>query len=490
LIGGGGIDIASYAGSSAGVTVDLRLTTAQVSAGDASGDILVGIRNIIGSSFNDVLIGTSSASVLNGGAGDDTLFASSSDTLIGGGGSDTVSYAIAQIGNPIFSVNVNLSNGTDSLGETLTGISNVIGSSGGDLLIGNASANILNGGAGGDMLVGGGGADTIIGGGGVDMASYETSTSGVTVDLRLTTAQISGGDANGDILSGITNLRGSAFDDILSGDANANYIDGSVGGVDTVSYARSTAGVTVDLRLNGPQVSGGDGSGDTLFHISNIVGSALSDTLSGDGNSNFLDGGVGNDLILAGAGNDTIIGGDGNDVIVGQAGADAMDGGIGVNALSYYDSALGVTINMYTGTSNGGDGTGDVFQNFQIVHGSNYGDDTIFGNGLDNTLYGWGGNDTLIGGSGNDTLIGGDGNDTFVFASGSGKDTITDFQSGLGNGDVIEFDKISGFANYGQVMATAAQFGPDVMIAIGTNDSIMLHNIMISTLVADDFIFL
>src|SRR5437773_2191969 len=76
--------------SAAGVTVNLVSTAAQVSGGDAGGDVLLNIENVIGSAFDDVLTGNALANVLTGGAGNDTLNGGSgADTLIGGSGNDT-----------------------------------------------------------------------------------------------------------------------------------------------------------------------------------------------------------------------------------------------------------------------------------------------------------------------------------------------------------------------------------------------------------------
>ncbi len=95
LDGGAGTDTVSYATSAAGVTVNLALTTAQVSAGDAAGDILSNFENLTGSAFDDVLTGDASLNVLTGGAGDDVLEGGAgADTLDGGSGSDTASYAV------------------------------------------------------------------------------------------------------------------------------------------------------------------------------------------------------------------------------------------------------------------------------------------------------------------------------------------------------------------------------------------------------------
>ena len=51
--------------------MDLSAGTGQ--GGDAQGDALSSIENVIGSNFDDVLTGDTSDNVLDGGAGDDAL---------------------------------------------------------------------------------------------------------------------------------------------------------------------------------------------------------------------------------------------------------------------------------------------------------------------------------------------------------------------------------------------------------------------------------
>ncbi len=93
LNGGEGFDTASYAGSDAGVTVNLLADTA--SGGHAAGDNLNDVENVSGSSFNDVLSGNGSANVLNGGAGDDVLFGDAgNDRLEGGVGADALNGGV------------------------------------------------------------------------------------------------------------------------------------------------------------------------------------------------------------------------------------------------------------------------------------------------------------------------------------------------------------------------------------------------------------
>jgi Ca2+-binding RTX toxin-like protein len=109
-------------------------------------------------------------------------------------------------------------------------------------ITGNTAANVLNGGAGTDTLLGGGGNDTIAGGSegdalngeaGIDTLDYSTSGAAVTVSLATNSA--SGGDAQGDTISGFENLVGSGFNDTLTGDGNANSLGGGT------ATTRSTA---------------------------------------------------------------------------------------------------------------------------------------------------------------------------------------------------------------------------------------------------------
>jgi Ca2+-binding RTX toxin-like protein len=64
LIGGVGIDTASYAGSAAGVSVNLA--TGAMSGGDAAGDTLSGLEQVLGSGFADTLTGNALANTLWG----------------------------------------------------------------------------------------------------------------------------------------------------------------------------------------------------------------------------------------------------------------------------------------------------------------------------------------------------------------------------------------------------------------------------------------
>ncbi len=250
------------------------------------------------------------------------------DSFTGSAGKDWVSYAGLTAG-----VTIDLSATT-----LLTGINNLIGSAHDDILTGNIANNILRGGEG---------ADTIEGGGGEDTASYRNAGGGVRVDLTLTEAQedFDGDAANqneavGDIITNIENIEGSAHNDLLTGDGNANKLAGGAG----------------DDRL-----FGGEGN----------------DELNGDAGSDYLNGGAGNDELNGDAGDDYLYGGDGNDILNGGEGNDYLNGGEGNDEL------------------NGG--AGDDY-----LYGGD-GNDSLYGGEGNDELNGGEGDDRLEGGGGADT---------------------------------------------------------------------------------------
>ncbi|MBI3350386.1 MAG: RTX toxin [Burkholderiales bacterium] len=466
LVGGAGTDTAVYSGSSAGVVIDLAAGTGK--GGEAEGDTLTQVENVIGSDHDDTLRGDAGANVLQAGAGDDLLEGrGGADVLQGGAGNDTATYANSAAG-----VNVSLGTGQgsggDATGDRLQDIENLTGSGFNDLLIGDASDNKLDGGAGDDELEGGEGADALTGGEGKDTASYVDAQTAVVVSLA--TPSLNTGEARGDTFSSIENLAGSENDDTLIGDgfdnllignpgndnlqggagddtlvggAGADVIDGGDGNY-TASYADSNEGVKVDLAGTTPG-AGGDAAGDTLVNIENLTGSRFSDRLVGDAGNNVLDGGRGNDVLIGGAGADTLIGGDGSDTA------------------DYSTATVAVQINLTSGVVTGGDATGDSFQSIENLTGGS-GDDQLTGEASANTLIGGAGNDTLVGLAGNDKLDGGDGDD--LLDGGSGADQLTggastdtatyalssqgvqvNLTTGLGRGGDAEGDRLSGIEN-------------------------------------------
>ncbi|MDB5658124.1 MAG: hypothetical protein JWS10_739 [Cypionkella sp.] len=91
--GGGGSDFAIYGGT-AGVTVNLSLSTVRVTAEGT--DTLINMENIIAGSGNDQLTGNTLANIFIAGAGSDILTGGGgNDTLTGGTGADSFVFSSA-----------------------------------------------------------------------------------------------------------------------------------------------------------------------------------------------------------------------------------------------------------------------------------------------------------------------------------------------------------------------------------------------------------
>ncbi|HZF70559.1 M10 family metallopeptidase, partial [Sulfuricurvum sp.] len=282
-----------------------------------------------------------------------------------------------------------------------SGADTLIGNNINNTLIGNAGNDTLYGGDGDDTLNGGSGDDTMDGGTGIDTVSYASSTTGVTVNLGLTTVQNTVGSGI-DTLLNIENLIGSSYNDILSGDSYNNIIDAGLGndivngggGIDTLSYATATAGVTVYLSASSAQNTGGSGI-DTIKNFENITGSNYDDVLVGNVSGNVINGLAGNDFVYAGT----------------SSASDTYDGGAGIDTISYLNATAGVTVYLSTTKAQNTGGSGiDTLIGFENITGSNY-DDVLVGNVSGNVINGLAGNDIIYGGVGFDLLSGGSGND-------------------------------------------------------------------------------
>ncbi|MEL0211795.1 MAG: hypothetical protein VW891_14655, partial [Novosphingobium sp.] len=169
-------------------------------------------------------------------------------------------------------------------------------------------------------------------------------------------------------------------------------------------------GVVVDLASG--IGSAGDANGDRLTGIERVVGSALGDTMSGSTASDTLEGGDGNDRLDGAGGSDAIFGGSGDDTLIGGAGSDQLDGGTGADTADYTGSTQGVTVYLDGVSSGaGGTAAGDTLINIETVLGSSLNDFLVGAQGNE-TLIGNDGNDVLEGGGGADRLEGGAGTDT------------------------------------------------------------------------------
>jgi Ca2+-binding RTX toxin-like protein len=354
LDGGPGFDAADYGDSFLdGVSVDLAAPLgSQAFRGTAQGDFLISIENVFASLFSDTLIGDAGPNWLQGRDGDDILDGGAgADILDGGNGIDTLDYSNSS-GAVEVDLLIGVGVGGDAQGDILANIENVVGSQFDDRLVGDDGPNQLVGGSGNDILDGRGGADVLVGGDGIDTVDYSQSPD--FISARLDLGQGFGlGDSRGDTYFSIENVIGSAFDDELGGDGNANVLRGGDGndqliggggpdvldggnGIDFARYDFSPAGVLVNLQQGFGL--GGDAEGDTLVNIEHVIGSQFDDVLVGDDNSNRLDGNDGNDELVGGAGNDFLNAGPGINILVGGAGDDMLFGGLDTDTAVFFGS--------------------------------------------------------------------------------------------------------------------------------------------------------
>jgi Ca2+-binding RTX toxin-like protein len=194
--------------------------------------------------------------------------------------------------------------------DTITGFvgsDKLYGGSGRDTLYGMDGHDTMDGGSGNDRLFGGNGNDGMAGGSGddymdgglgFDAVDYRalTGTRGVTVDLRIATAQNTRA-AGYDTIVNVEQVWGSSLGDKITGSNDANDLYG----------------------FNGSDIINGAGGNDNIFG------------LSSDNAGDILSGGDGSDSILASYGADTLSGDAGNDRLTGSLGTDRMTGGAGAD---------------------------------------------------------------------------------------------------------------------------------------------------------------
>ena len=457
--------------------------------------------NLVGTIFDDLINGYSDNDFLSGLAGNDTLDGGDgNDTLDGGNNNDTL---YGRNGNDILYGGLGIDtlyggNGNDTLD----------GGDGNDMLDGEKGNDTILGGAGADQLSGGAGDDNLNGGVGVDAVSYRAAVSGVTVNLSTFVPQNVGGGQGFDILINFERVIGSAFDDLLTGDANANFLHGEGGndtidggaGLDLADYRFAASGITVNLGISGAQFVSSSQGYDTLINIEGVAGTDFDDIIIGDSSNNQIAGRDGNDVLDGGDGEDTaasaaaplgvtvdlsiagpqntgwgtktlidfenltgsnfndVLTGDGNDNrLAGLGGDDVLDGGGGSDTADYAGGGTvilatgGVTVNLsVAGPQNIGGGQGfDTLISIENIFGSGFGD-TLTGDADANVLTGNGGDDNLSGGGGDDTLIAGAGADSL--SGGTGADqfvysAVSESTVGLSGRDIITGFKQAGDAD-------------------------------------------
>jgi Ca2+-binding RTX toxin-like protein len=230
--------------------------------GDASaarsGNTVYGVGETSDANVN--ILGTSAASIYDGGGTDTFDFSSSNSNQRIDLTPETYSDTNGRIGN------LGIARGTI--------IENVTTGGGNDTITGNTADNILSAGAGTDTLYGGAGNDTLIGGAGNDRL-----IGGVGNDTYII-------DNIGDL---VIENPGQGIDTVLS----------------SVSFSLRDHSQHIDhLTLTGSQNLSGIGNGQA----NTIQGNSGNNTLNGAGGDDTLIGGAGNDVFqfVGNFGNDTI----------------------------------------------------------------------------------------------------------------------------------------------------------------------------------------
>jgi Ca2+-binding RTX toxin-like protein len=169
-----------------------------------------------------------------------------------------------------------------------------------NLIFGLDGNDSLFGGPGLDLVAGGPGNDRLEGQRGFDVVDYAFAATAVNVNLNTSSAVGDGSDT----LNGIEVVSGTPYDDIITGDGDANFLwgaagndqifglsgdddlqgdagddmlDGGEGVFDFADYFFTATAVNASLAT---QSASGDGN-DQFANIEGLIGSSFNDTLTG-----------------------------------------------------------------------------------------------------------------------------------------------------------------------------------------------------------------
>jgi len=388
---GGGNDTISFAAASSGLTFGWEAMTASTFrllvtvTGDPDGVNRlthegIQVETLVGGSGNDTFAITGDQRLnLIGGAGNDVFIfqgnAGLDGYIDGGTGSDALDFSGSSTARNISLTGVG-ANGFSGQQATITGgFANI------DILVGSAADNDTLTGMDEDSVytLGDGDNNTLlVSGFTLAFSGYEYLVGGSANDtFRLVgNASVSGGIDGG---AGIDTLDYSGYD---KGDGS---------------------GVTVNL-LNGAATAIAGGKDGGILRLENLIGSQFNDILTGDNNANIIRGGSGDDMISGLGGDDTLDGGLGNDTLDGGTGSDTVDYSGNTSAGIEISLALGLAVSAESGTDTLVAVENVIGTDFNDVITGDDNANRLEGRGGDDEINGLGGNDTIIGGAGNDTF--------------------------------------------------------------------------------------
>lgn len=342
--GGGGVDWAEYNQAMVGVHVDLSqgkalddgqgIDMANPSAAIEQ-DTLISIENVLGGYGNDLIIGSSIANELDGGAGHDTLNSGDgNDTLTGGGGNDVLDGGantdIAKFTGPRSGYTI-----TPGAGGSLVVVDNTANRDGTDQLRNIEFLNFSDG----------------------TIASPQTADTTAPTVTTFSPADNATGVAVG------SNMVLTFNEPIQKGSGNIVISNGSdtrtipVGDAQiTVSGSTVTINPTADLQTSSNyyvQLAAGaikDLAGNNYAGISNTTTLNFTTAMaSASAGNDTITGTSGNDTINGLAGNDSLSGLAGNDSLTGAEGADTLTGGQGNDNLVLTETTSAADVVIFAG---------------------------------------------------------------------------------------------------------------------------------------------
>jgi len=338
--GGDGFDSVDYRSAPGGVGVSLVGGTGTGSGGQ---DDLRSLELVVGSPYDDTLIGGDDNETLIGAGGDDRLYGRNGidvlsglegeDLLMGGAGLGDVAGFWMDPAPVVADLEAETATVAGEQDELLE-IEGLWGSPYDDVLRGDDAENQITGNSGDDVLDGRGARDTVVYPPlRVEPGPRLVDAGPVRVDLRAGTGSDRSDQSEiaGDTLSsfesvlgtdrddrligtdGSNSLTGFGGDDILDGRGADDALDGGTGsdallggpGLDVAAWLLDPEPLKLDLNV-GRAESGRDR--DSVAGIENAVGTPFDDVMRGDGRANALVGMAGKDALYGRGGGDGLHG--------------------------------------------------------------------------------------------------------------------------------------------------------------------------------------